>query len=216
MRNDVKKEKKNSREFQAHCNPRTTSPIVSFVCMEHTRITYPVSIRILVSSFGKIWLSSSFFCVVCALLPKPPEWLFLQIPSRCSFQNLIPFHTLFWILFSFLRLSPSFYAFLHISRHFPLYFCIPYHITSYHLHFSHFYSFSHIIIHSFTFHHTFFPLPSLFNAFPLAFIIITHISTRISSIFVHFRSFSLIFFFLSHPALLLLCLSLYQRSATAL
>ena len=89
MQNDVKKEKKNSREVQAHRNQRTTSPIVSFVCMEHTRITYPVSIRILVSSFGKIWLSSSFFCVVCALLPKPPEWLFLQIPSRCSFQNLI-------------------------------------------------------------------------------------------------------------------------------
>ena len=150
MRNDVKKEKKNSREFQAHRNQRTTSPIVSFVCMEHTRITYPVSIRILVSSFGKIWLSSSFFCVVCALLPKPPEWLFLQIPSRCSFQNLILFHTLFIVLFSFLRLSPSFCAFLHISRHFPSYFCISHYFPPYHLHFSHFYSFSQF---SFIFSH---------------------------------------------------------------
>ena len=131
MRNDVKKEKKNSREFQAHRNQHTTSPIASFVCMEHTRITYPVSIRILVSSFGKIWLSSSFFCVVCALLPKPPEWLFLQIPSRCSFQNLIPFRTLFIVLFSFLRLSPSFYAFLRISAHFCAFPDIFHHISAF-------------------------------------------------------------------------------------
>ena len=158
MRNDVKKEKKNSREFQAHHNPLTTSPFVSFVCMEHTSITYPVSIRILVSSFGKIWLSSSFFCVVCALLPKPPEWLFLQIPSRCSFQNLIPFRTLFIVLFSFLRLSPSFYAFLHISRHFPLYFCIPYHITSYP-------SISLISTHFLIFHSFFHSFPTLSSPF---------------------------------------------------
>ena len=152
MRNDVKKEKKNSREFQAHRNQHTTSPLVSFVCMEHTCITYPVSIRILVSSFGKIWLSSSFFCVICALLSKPPEWLFLQIPSRCSFQNLIPFHTLFWILFSFLRLSPSFYAFLNISRYFPSYFCISHHFPPYHIISPPFLSFLLI----FSFFHSFF------------------------------------------------------------
>ena len=160
MQNDVKKEKKNSREFQAHRNQRTTSPIVSFACMKHTRITYPVSIRILVSSFGKIWLSSSFFCVVCALLPKPPEWLFLQIPSRCSFSESYPISYAFHNIVFF---SPSFSVFLRISAYFPTFSIIflhspPYHIISppvlsFLLFFSIFHSFFHIFPHFF---HTFF------------------------------------------------------------